>query len=149
MVERPVLISAAPGAGKTRPALEIAREPVRTGAVRRAALVCPTTPLTRQWARAAARLGLHLVPDASELRPPRDFSGVAVTYARVASVADRWARKCGEGTLVIADEAHHLGEGSSPGAKASPGRSVRRDDGCCCRARRFAPTSVRRRSLWS
>jgi superfamily II DNA or RNA helicase len=106
----PFLISAAPGAGKTRPALEVARELLRAGAVRRVAVVCPTTPLTRQWARTAARLDLHLVPDAAELRPPRDFSGVAVTYARVASVAERWARQCGEGTLVIADEAHHLGE---------------------------------------
>jgi superfamily II DNA or RNA helicase len=108
--EGPFLISAAPGAGKTRPALEHARELLRAGAVRRVAVVCPTTPLTRQWARAAARLGLHLAPDAGELRPPRDFDGVAVTYARVASVADRWAGQCGGATLVIADEAHHLGE---------------------------------------
>ncbi len=108
--EGPFLISAAPGAGKTRPALEYARELLKAGAIRRVAVVCPTTPLTRQWARAAARLGVHLVPDASELRPPRDFSGVAVTYARVASVADRWARQCGGATLVIADEAHHLGD---------------------------------------
>jgi len=106
----PFLISAAPGAGKTRPALEHARELLEAGAVRRVAVVCPTTPLTRQWARAAARLGLHLVPDASELRPPRDFSGVAVTYARVASAAERWAGQCGGATLVIADEAHHLGD---------------------------------------
>jgi superfamily II DNA or RNA helicase len=108
--EGPFLIAAAPGAGKTRPALEHARALLEAGVVRRVAVVCPTTPLTRQWARAAARLGLHLVPDASELRPPRDFSGVAVTYARVASVADRWASQCGGATLVIADEAHHLGE---------------------------------------
>jgi superfamily II DNA or RNA helicase len=104
------LVSAAPGAGKTRPALELARELVRAGAVRRVAVVCPTTPLTRQWAAAAGRMGVHLVPDASELRPPRDFDGVAVTYARVASAASRWARQCSGATLVIADEAHHLGE---------------------------------------
>ena len=106
----PFLVAAAPGAGKTRPALEHARELLKAGAVRRVAVVCPTTPLTRQWARAAARLGVHLVPDAGELRPPRDFDGVAVTYARVASVAERWAGQCGGATLVIADEAHHLGE---------------------------------------
>ena len=106
----PFLISAAPGAGKTRPALELARELVRAGAVRRVAVVCPTTPLTRQWAAAAGRMGVHLLPDASELRPPRDFDGVAVTYARVASAASRWARQCAGATLVIADEAHHLGE---------------------------------------
>ena len=83
----PFLLSAAPGAGKTRPALVLARELLRTRVVRRVAVVCPTTPLTRQWAEAAGRLGVHLVPDASELRPPSDFDGVAVTYARAASSA--------------------------------------------------------------
>ena len=112
----PFLISAAPGAGKTRPALELARDLLRERAVQRVAVVCPTTPLTRQWASAAARLGVHLAPDAAALRPPRDFQGVAVTYARVASVAERWARQCSAGTLVIADEAHHLGEDLAWGA---------------------------------
>jgi superfamily II DNA or RNA helicase len=106
----PFLLAAAPGAGKTRPALVLARELLRAGAIRRVVVVCPTTPLTRQWAQAAGALGLHLVPDAGELRPPRDFDGVAVTYARVASVAARWAAQCTPDTLVIADEAHHLGE---------------------------------------
>src|SRR3954451_22948374 len=116
----PFLIAAAPGAGKTRPALQLARELLRARKVGRVAVVCPTTPLTRQWAAApprpgrgaaaAARLGVHLQPDAAELRPPRDFDGVAVTYARVAASAPRWARQATPGLLVIADEAHHLGE---------------------------------------
>ena len=106
----PFLLSAAPGAGKTRPALVFARELLRSRVVRRVAVVCPTTPLTRQWAEAAGRLGLHLVPDAGELRPPSDFDGVAVTYARAAASATRWASQCSPGTLVIADEAHHLGD---------------------------------------
>src|SRR3954471_24800059 len=106
----PFLVAAAPGAGKTRPALEHARALLKAGVVRPVAVVCPPTPLTPPRRRRPARLGVHLVPDASELRPPRDFDGVAVTYARVASVAERWARQCGEATLVIADEAHHLGE---------------------------------------
>src|SRR3954451_18414133 len=106
----PFLVSAAPGAGKTRPALELARTLLRERVVQRVAVVCPTTPLARQWAAAAARLGVRLAPDAAALRPPQDFQGVAVTYARVASVAERWARQCTAGTLVIADEAHHLPE---------------------------------------
>src|SRR4051794_3337110 len=106
----PFLIAAAPGAGKTRPALQLARELLRARKVGRVAVVCPTTPLTRQWAQAAARLGVHLQPDADELRPPRDFDGIAVTYARVAASAERWSRQASPGTLVIADEAHHLGE---------------------------------------
>jgi len=106
----PFLISAAPGAGKTRPAIEVARDLLARGLADRVVVACPTTPLTRQWAAAAGRMGLQLVPDAPELVPPRDFHGVAVTYAKVASVAARWARQCTGTTLVVADEAHHLGE---------------------------------------
>jgi superfamily II DNA or RNA helicase len=106
----PFLISAAPGAGKTRPALELARRLLAARRATRVAVLCPTTPLTRQWAAAAGRLGLHLVPDARSPRPPADFQGFAVTYARIASDPVRWAKGVSPGTLVIADEAHHLGE---------------------------------------
>jgi superfamily II DNA or RNA helicase len=104
------LIAAAPGAGKTRPALEQAVRMLYARQADRIALVCPTAPLTRQWAEAAARLGVHLAPDAPELTPPAGFHGVAVTYARVAMSAERFAQQCTESTIVIADEAHHLGE---------------------------------------
>jgi superfamily II DNA or RNA helicase len=108
--EGPFLIAAAPGAGKTRPALEAARELKRSGEIDRIAVVCPTSPLTRQWAAAAARAGLQLLPDAPELRTSRDYDGVSVTYARVASVAATYGRQCTARTLVILDEAHHLGD---------------------------------------
>jgi superfamily II DNA or RNA helicase len=114
--EGPFLISAAPGAGKTRPALELARELLSRRIVTRVAVLCPTTPLTRQWANAAAALGVQLQPDASGPRPPRDFDGVAVTYARVASDPGAWAAKVSKDTLVVVDEAHHLGEELTWGA---------------------------------
>ncbi len=104
------LLSAAPGAGKTIPSLVFARRLLDAGIVRRVHVLCPTTPLTHQWAEAAGRLGVQLQPDATELTPPRDFHGVVATYARAASSAARWAGQCGRDTLVIADEAHHLGE---------------------------------------
>ena len=69
------LLSAAPGAGKTRPALEFARDQLAAGAIGSVVVVCPTAPLTRQWARAAAmRLGIELAPDADSPRPPRAFT---------------------------------------------------------------------------
>ncbi len=114
--EGPFLISAAPGAGKTRPALELARELLSKRIVTRVAVLCPTTPLTRQWANAAAALGVQLAPDASGPRPPRDFDGVAVTYARVASDPAAWAAQVSRDTLVVVDEAHHLGEDLTWGA---------------------------------
>jgi superfamily II DNA or RNA helicase len=105
----PFLVSAAPGAGKTRPALELAREQLAEGTVGSVIVVCPTAPLTRQWARAAHELGLELAPDADSPRPPSGFHGVSVTYARVAKAPIRWAAAVRR-PLVIADEAHHLGE---------------------------------------
>jgi superfamily II DNA or RNA helicase len=112
----PFLISAAPGAGKTRPALELARDLLSRQLVGRVVVLCPTTPLTRQWAAAAAVLGVQLQPDAPGPRPPRDFHGVAVTYARVAGDAAGWAARVSADTLVIVDEAHHLGEDLAWGA---------------------------------
>jgi superfamily II DNA or RNA helicase len=106
----PFLVSAAPGAGKTRPALELAKGLLARGEVSRVAVLCPTTPLTRQWAAAAAALGVQLEPDALGARPPRDFHGVAVTYARIASDPRAWAAEVARDTLVVVDEAHHLGE---------------------------------------
>jgi superfamily II DNA or RNA helicase len=106
----PFLISAAPGAGKTRPALEFAAGLLARQACRRVVVLCPTTPLTRQWAAAAAALGVQLQPDADSADPPRDFHGVAVTYARVATDPAAWAKGVQRDTLVIVDEAHHLGE---------------------------------------
>lgn len=106
----PFLVSAAPGAGKTRPALELAKRLLARGEAAGVAVLCPTTPLTRQWAVAGAELGVQLAPDAAGPRPPRDFHGVAVTYARVASDPPSWTGKVAPDTLVIVDEAHHLGE---------------------------------------
>ncbi len=104
------LIAAAPGSGKTRPSLLLARELLRRGEIDRVAIVCPTAPLTQQWAVAAGVLGLSLQPDAPHLLTTRDFQGVAVTYARVAAAAATYARECTRRTLVIADEVHHLGD---------------------------------------
>jgi superfamily II DNA or RNA helicase len=106
----PFLISAAPGAGKTRPALELAKDLLARRIAKRIVVLCPTTPLTRQWATAAAALGVQLQPDAQSAEPPRDFNGVAVTYARVTSDPGAWARSVTGDTLVVVDEAHHLGE---------------------------------------
>ncbi|MBV9804361.1 MAG: DEAD/DEAH box helicase family protein [Solirubrobacterales bacterium] len=104
------LLSAAPGAGKTRPALEFARRELSSGTAQSVVVACPTGPLTRQWARAASRLGVELAVDTSSPQAPKGFHGVAVTYARIAKAPGRWERASTPRTLVIADEAHHLGE---------------------------------------
>jgi superfamily II DNA or RNA helicase len=106
----PFLISAAPGAGKTRPAIEFAKAQIAAGTASSVVIACPTAPLTRQWARAAHDLGLDLAPDTDSPKPPHGFTGVSVTYARIAKAPKRWARATRARTLIVADEAHHLGE---------------------------------------
>lgn len=103
------LISATPGAGKTRPALLYARQQFAERKLAGLVVVCPTAPLTRQWARAAHDVGLSLLPDAEGPTPPAGFHGVVVTYARIARDPQAWGRISPD-TLVVADEAHHLGE---------------------------------------
>ena len=120
------LLSAAPGAGKTRPALELAGRQLADRAVKSVVVACPTAPLTRQWARAASAMGIELAPDCESPRPPRGFHGVAVTYARIAKAPRRWARALSDPALVIADEAHHLGEELSWGEGFSKAFGERR-----------------------
>ena len=85
-LDGPFLVAAAPGAGKTVPALHVARQLLRTRSIGRVAVVCPTAPLTRQWAAAGRADG---PPARARRREPAaavGFDGVAVTYARVAAV---------------------------------------------------------------
>ncbi len=102
--------------GQDAPRARARRELLRRGEIDRVAVVCPTAPLTQQWALAAASHGLSLQPDAPRLRTPRDFQGIAVTYARAASAAAGYARECTPRTLVVADEVHHLGDELAWGA---------------------------------
>ena len=70
-------MSAAPGAGKTRPALEFARAEIAAGRADSVVIACPTAPLTRQWARAAAGWGSSWLPT-----PSRPGPRVAFTASR-------------------------------------------------------------------
>jgi superfamily II DNA or RNA helicase len=107
------LASATPAAGKTTLGLRVAHELLRAGAVRRVCVVAPTTHICRQWARAAAGVGIDLEPGRANVEgpEPRDRDGVAVTYQTVAAAPALHRRACRSATtLLIADEPHHLGE---------------------------------------
>ncbi|WP_426595097.1 DEAD/DEAH box helicase [Cellulomonas sp. McL0617] len=115
---RDFLAVATPGAGKTTFALRIATELLEARVVRRVTVVAPTEHLKRQWADAAARVGITLDPNFSNAqgRHGHGFDGVAVTYAQVASKPMlHAARTTTEPTLVILDEVHHGGDALSWG----------------------------------
>ncbi|CEA08542.1 Type III restriction enzyme, res subunit [Arthrobacter saudimassiliensis] len=112
------LAVATPGAGKTTFALRVATELVDRGIVNRITVVAPTDHLKRQWADAAARVGLALDPNFknSDGRHGAGFIGVAVTYAQVASKPMLHRAKTEAArTLVILDEIHHGGDALSWG----------------------------------
>ncbi|WP_159808338.1 DEAD/DEAH box helicase [Cellulomonas citrea] len=115
---RDFLAVATPGAGKTTFALRVATELLEAGTVRRVTVVAPTEHLKKQWADAAARVGIRLDPAFSNAqgRHGAGFDGVAVTYAQVASKpALHAARTEAARTLVILDEVHHAGDALSWG----------------------------------
>lgn len=115
---RDFLAVATPGAGKTTFALRIATELLEARVVRRVTVVAPTEHLKRQWADAAARVGITLDPNFTNAqgRHGHGFDGVAVTYAQVASKpALHSARTEAAPTLVILDEVHHGGDALSWG----------------------------------
>ncbi|WP_430909993.1 DEAD/DEAH box helicase [Paenarthrobacter ureafaciens] len=112
------LAVATPGAGKTTFALRIATTLLDTGVVNRVTIVAPTDHLKRQWADAAARVGIAIDPNFknSDGQHGRGFVGVAVTYAQVASKPMLHRAKTEAArTLVILDEIHHGGEALSWG----------------------------------
>ncbi|MHA7190961.1 DEAD/DEAH box helicase [Arthrobacter sp. MDT2-16] len=112
------LAVATPGAGKTTFALRVATELVDRGVINRITIVAPTDHLKRQWADAAAKVGLAIDPNFKNAdgRHGGAFIGVAVTYAQVASKPMLHRAKTEAArTLVILDEIHHGGDALSWG----------------------------------
>jgi len=112
------LAVATPGAGKTTFALTVAAELLQRRVIERITVVTPTEHLKVQWAEAADRAGIALDPNFSgrKGRTNKDFQGVAVTYAGVATnpLAFR-VRTEKFRTLVVLDEIHHGGDALSWG----------------------------------
>ncbi|HET6635285.1 MAG TPA: DEAD/DEAH box helicase [Streptomyces sp.] len=113
---RDFLAVATPGAGKTTFALTLASWLLHHHVVQQVTVVAPTEHLKKQWAEAAARIGIKLDPEYSAGPLGREYHGVAVTYAGV-GVRPMLHRNRVEQrkTLVILDEIHHAGDSRSWG----------------------------------
>lgn len=115
---RDFLAVATPGAGKTTFALQVAADLLAAGEISRITVVAPTEHLKRQWAAAAADVGIDLDPDFrnSAGATSSEYTGVAVTYAQVAAhPALHRARTTARRTLIVLDEVHHAGDALSWG----------------------------------
>jgi superfamily II DNA or RNA helicase len=115
---RDFLAVATPGAGKTTFALRVASELLADRTVEAVTIVAPTEHLKHQWSNAAAAAGIAIDSDFrnSTGSTSRDYTGIAVTYAGVAShPLLHQARTENRRTLVILDEVHHAGDAKSWG----------------------------------
>jgi superfamily II DNA or RNA helicase len=108
------LAMATPAAGKTRFALRVAHEFMRSGAAARVLVVCPTNHLRTQWSEAAGKVGLQLDPALSneQGREAADYHGAVVTYQQVALAPGVFQQSsAARRTVVVLDELHHAGDG--------------------------------------
>lgn len=115
---RDFLAVATPGSGKTTFALRVAAELLAQRVVEQVTVVVPTEHLKVQWAQAAAQHGLALDPRFSNTNAAnsREYHGVMVTYAQVASRPTlHRVRTEQRNTLVIFDEIHHGGDAKTWG----------------------------------
>lgn len=115
---RDFLAAATPGAGKTTFALRLAAELRGRREIDNITVVAPTEHLKKQWAEAAARVGIRLDPEFKNAhgRFGKHYHGVAVTYAQVAVRASLHRDlTLSSRTLVILDEVHHGGDALSWG----------------------------------
>ena len=116
---RSFFCEATPGAGKTSWALYVASRSLLMGETRRVVVVVPTDHLRKQWLAAAARFGIQLDDSFTNQMKDgeaRDYDGVVVTYAQVASNPTLHRALCGkDDTFVILDEPHHAGQTKSWG----------------------------------
>lgn len=113
---RDFLAVATPGAGKTTFALTLASWLLHHHVVQQITVVAPTEHLKKQWAAAAARIGIKLDPEYSAGPLSKEYQGVAVTYAGVGVRPMLHRNRCEQRkTLVILDEIHHAGDSKSWG----------------------------------
>lgn len=109
------LCEATPGGGKTKFALRVVHEFLRSGVCNRVVVVAPTENLKEQWAREANDFaGLQLDPNFSNAmgREANDYHGAVLTYALV-GMDKKFVQAnntANSKTFVILDEVHHCGD---------------------------------------
>jgi superfamily II DNA or RNA helicase len=113
------LLVATPGAGKTLFSLKLAHQLLESRRIEQIVIVCPTSHLKTQWAEKAHEIGIDIDPNwASSGNIPKDFQGIALTYAMVASTlnANILKKIIKRSSLIILDEIHHTGDDSTWGS---------------------------------
>ena len=110
------LLSATPGAGKTRFALDLARDLLTAGEIERVIVVVPSDTLRQQWADQGDAFGIPLMPVSDSADYDKTgYRGCVVTYQQLRYGAQLLRRVTRFRTLAILDEIHHAGDNRSWG----------------------------------
>lgn len=112
------LVEATPGAGKTRFAVEVARQLMHAGRIAQVVIAVPTRRLETQWAEAFSAHGIDINPawQAADGRLASDEHGCAATYGEIGFSPQSFRYLISQKpTLAILDEVHHCGEERSWG----------------------------------
>lgn len=108
------LVTACPGAGKTRMALTAAREMLAANVIDRVIVVVPTLAVKDQWRDEAARFGIDLTAKYrnGDGALPSDADGAVTVYGQVASRPSDWRILASRDSrsLVVLDEIHHCAD---------------------------------------
>lgn len=108
------LVTACPGAGKTRMALKAGRQLLDVGAIDRIIVVAPTIAVRNQWQKAAAAFDIDLTARYrnGDGALPADSDGAVTVYAQVAKKPSEWRILASRRnrTLVVLDEVHHCAD---------------------------------------
>ena len=107
------LVTACPGAGKTRLGLMAARRGFDAGLFDRVYVIVPRKALQKQWAAEAENYSFYLTYDLNNANHdiPKDAHGAVGTYAQVSSHREKWRHWTSrQRTLVIFDEIHHCAD---------------------------------------
>lgn len=106
------LWEATPGAGKTTAALQVIRHQLQNRLAHSALIVVQTSHLRIQWARAAAKSGIHLDCAFGGTRTAltSDYNGAVVTYQQIGN-SEALFRDLAARSVVVLDEVHHAGDG--------------------------------------
>ncbi|TXS22426.1 ATP-dependent helicase [Streptomyces sp. adm13(2018)] len=113
------LVSATPGAGKTKFSLHLARDLMQRGIVERVVVIAPSDNLRVQWADEASAAGISLYPVAPgdiDGYSKAGYVGCVVTYQQLLGTGqDLLRRAMRRPTFAILDEIHHAGDNKSWG----------------------------------
>jgi superfamily II DNA or RNA helicase len=109
-------IASAPASGKTIFACQLVKDLMSIYGFDQIVIVSPTENVRDKWQEDLSRFGFQLKTKGLRTRSDRDyedFHGMTFTYSYAANMCDLLSAMCLDSTVVVFDEAHHMGDSNN------------------------------------